>query len=447
MPTSSFTRIKTRWFYALSPYKSCEGMFSLIFPLFLFNVLQASVGMVGVLTALVSLGAVAGAMFWGYISDRFRTRRAFIVLGCLWSGFCLATMAGVVSLTIMAFLCVAFGFFSITPAPISSLLIMETLPRPQWDGAFGTFNKIGGWGWIAGLLMGTWTLPLLNRWVGAGQSMRGALWGLAAMMIATAWWVARTLPQPKRRVRRRQFVAVTHRLPRLSMPERVLYLPRRLLFVLRPLQLLHIRVLVSGPLCRYLAATTIMFVSFIMALTPFPLFLQETHGLEISLIFALVMVRGLACIPFYAWAGRWTPRLGAQRVQMLALAGRCAAFGSLGSLWWITNPGIAFGLLIGISLLVGATWSGIAVAGPVLVGRLATPGRQGEAMGFYNAVQGVAQIVGAILGGYLSQRIGYYSTFMVAGFLLLPAMGLLISLRLQDVPTPAAEPRADPYAA
>ena len=75
-----FTRIKTRWFYTLAPYKACEGIFAIVFPLFLFNALNMSVGLVGGLTGLISLGAVLGSIFWGYLSDYYRIRRVFIVL-------------------------------------------------------------------------------------------------------------------------------------------------------------------------------------------------------------------------------------------------------------------------------------------------------------------------------------------------------------------------------
>jgi MFS family permease len=109
--TRRFTRVKTRWFYALMPYKGCEGIFALIFPLFLFNVLHVPISTVGVLSALVSLGAVSGSVLWGYVSDHYHTRRAFIVMGCFLSGVCLMGIGWVTQLVWVALLCMAFGFF------------------------------------------------------------------------------------------------------------------------------------------------------------------------------------------------------------------------------------------------------------------------------------------------------------------------------------------------
>lgn len=434
--TRRFTRAKTRWFYALMPYKGCEGIFALIFPLFLFNVLHVPVSTVGVLSALVSLGAVSGSVFWGYVSDHYHTRRTFIVMGCFLSGVCLMGIGWVSQLVWVALLCVAFGFFSIAPAPISSILIMETLPKTQWERSLGQFNRIGGWGWIAGLIVGVGALPLLQGWFTSEQSMRLTLWGLAAMMMGTAWWAASTIPEPRRRVRRREFMTVTHRLPTLSRVERVLYLPRRLLFVLRPAHVSRLRITSSRPLWWYLAATLLMFVSFIMALTPFPLYLQETHGMDSTLIFSLILVRALAPAPFYMLVGQWTARFGAHYIQTWAVAARCVAILSLSGLSWFSDSGLILGLLVSINIIVGLSWSGLAVAGPALVGRLAISGREGEAMGLYNAVQGIGQILGALLGGCLAYWVGYASTFAIAGILLLPAMAMLLRLGCQHTATP-----------
>ena len=148
-----FTRIKTRWFYALMPYKASEAIFSLLFPLFLLEGLQAHVGTVGLLTAFISLTSVPGAMLWGTLSDHRHKRRLFLVLGCVGSGLCLAGMASANHLTLMALLCLLYGLFAIASAPIPSALIMETMPEDHWDEAFGTYNKIGGWGWVGGRLV------------------------------------------------------------------------------------------------------------------------------------------------------------------------------------------------------------------------------------------------------------------------------------------------------
>jgi MFS family permease len=176
-------------------------------------------------------------------------------------------------------------------------------------------------------------------------------------------------------------------------------------------------------------------------LTPFPLFLQVAYDMDTSLIFALTLVRALTSAPCYPLAGRWTHRLGPYRLQSWALMGRLVTFCSLGALVWVSNLGFTLAVLVGFNIFLGLSWCGIAVAGPTLVGNLSTPGHQGEAMGLYNAVQGLAQICGAVLGGCLASWIGYYSTFVFAGLLLIPAITLLMRLGPQAASAPLEHQR------
>jgi MFS family permease len=434
-----FTRIKTRWFYALAPYKAADGVFSLLFPLFLLNVLDMQVGTVGVLTALVSLTAVSGSMFWGYLSDRRHLRRPLLVLGCTGSALCLAGMGLAWSMPQMILLCLAYGALSIAPAPVSSVLIMETTSPTHWEKTFGTFNKIGGWGWVSGLAIGIFWLPFLGQWFADGQNLRVAFFGLAVAALCSSWWVWRTVPEPVQRVRRQQYVHVAKRLPALTLAERALYLPRRLLFVVQPEHLAHLQQMLHGPFLRYLLATIVMFVSFTTALTPFPLFLQTDLGFDTPLIFTLVLARALVSAPLYETAGCWAQRLGPKKTHILALSVRGVAFLVFYKLQGLSQPELLMTVLIGMNVLLGITWPLLAVSGPALVGRLVAPDRKGEAIGLFNATQGLSHIVGAAIGGYLAQWIGYYGVFAVAAILLIGAIGLLVSLQ---PPRPAAPRRA-----
>ncbi|GIX47245.1 MAG: hypothetical protein KatS3mg131_1456 [Candidatus Tectimicrobiota bacterium] len=105
----SLKRVKTRWFAALALYKGAEAVFSLLFPLFVLNGLRLPVGMVGLLTGLISFSAVPGAMLWGALSDRWHRRRPLLVLGCLGSGLCLLGMGLAHTAWQMAFLCLLYG--------------------------------------------------------------------------------------------------------------------------------------------------------------------------------------------------------------------------------------------------------------------------------------------------------------------------------------------------
>lgn len=441
--TGLFTRIKTRWFYALVPYRASEAVFSQLFPLFVRQGLEYQAGIVGVLTALISLMAVPGSMIWGALSDQHRQRRLFLLLGCLGSSAGLLGMALASTLPQMILLCLVYGAFSIALGPIPSILIMETTRRDHWEEALGTFNKIGGWGWVMGLAVGAGLLSLLSFWLPTTLSMRLVLLMLAATALVSAWWIWHTVPEPIHRVSRSQYIQETGRLPASTLIERVLYLPRLLLFVLHPSELRRPHQIVQPSLRGYFLVTAMNFLSSTIIFTPLPLFLRDSLHMDTSFVFGLALVRMLASTVCYEWAATWVHRIGPKTSQLWALVGRCIAFLGFWSLWLIPQPTIALGVLLGMNWLSGMTWSFIAVSGPVLVGHLSLPERQGEAMGTYNAIQGLSRIIGAVVSGYLVQWLGYYNTFAITGGLLAVAIGLLMQLRLPTSPVSPLQQHAD----
>jgi MFS family permease len=435
--------IETRWFYALMPSRASEAIFSLLFPLFLLDVLHAHVGTVGLFTGLISLTAVPGAILWGSLSDRLYKRREFLILGYIGSGVCLAGMGLVSSLPLMAFLCLAYGVFSSAPGPIPSALIMETTPQDHWDEAFGTFNKIGGWGWVGGLAVGGGLLPLSHFWLPEGGSKRTVFLLLAVITWFSAWQAQRTLPKSLHQIPRERAMRVTRRVPALSIVERALYLPRNLLFVLHPAHLARLGDHIPRPYRRYLLATSLVFMGSTVAFTLLTPFLHEVLHLHSSLIFALAFARLLAATLCFEPAGRWEHYAGPKRVQLWAVGVRTLGFLGFWSLWTLQDSGLQLGVLLSVSIIVGMTWSALAISGPVLVGYLGAPGKNGTAMGIYTAAQGVSGIVGALMGGYLAQEVGYISTFALAACLVALAIGPLSRLRLlenpgHETPAPAA---------
>ncbi len=397
------------WFYALAPYKAGEAIFSILFPLYLLNVQQASLSTVGLLTACVSLTSVPGSVLWGYLSDRWHVRRPYMVLGCVGSALCLGAMGLATSVSHLVVLCLIYGLFNIALSPVSSVLIMETLDEAEWETAFGTFNKIGGWGWVCGLLLGSGLFPLLRQWLPLDLSMRGLFELLALAKLAAAWWLHVSIPESRRWVQRQQFLDGLRHLPALTIIERALYLPRRLLFVMQPRHLRRLFSLGAQPLRRYFLATALLFISSTMVFTLFPLFLQDAIGVSTSAIFLLSLVRMLSATFAYEWVGRWTQTRGPYQVQIWALGGRCLAFLGFVSLYLLTPlPVGKVGVLVLTNVLAGLSWSVFAVAGPIWVGRLSLPGQNGEIMGVYNAIQGVSRIIGAPLGSYLAEWSGYY---------------------------------------
>jgi MFS family permease len=71
-----------------------------------------------------------------------------------------------------------------------------------------------------------------------------------------------------------------------------------------------------------------------------------------------------------------------------------------------------------VHMLSGVTWAAIAVSGTTAVAVLAPKKVEGQALGLYNAIIGVAGIVGSLVGGHLAHAFGYAVSFGTATLLM-----------------------------
>jgi len=70
-------------------------------------------------------------------------------------------------------------------------------------------------------------------------------------------------------------------------------------------------------------------------------------------------------------------------------------------------------------LLTGVTWAAFQLSATSIVSRLAPAGLKGQALGAYNALTGLGGVVGAVIGGFLADSLGFPAAFLVAAAVVL----------------------------
>jgi predicted MFS family arabinose efflux permease len=158
-------------------------------------------------------------------------------------------------------------------------------------------------------------------------------------------------------------------------------------------------------------------------------------GLDTGTVFALFLAGNVGSASTYARVARLVERVGEPRAQTGALLARVVLFPAVGVVGAtaFAAPGVALGFL-----LIGVTWGVIAVTTTSFVTRLAPANERGEALGLQTALAGGATGVGSALGGLLAGAVGYQSTFLAAGLLVL--LGAVVVL----VAVPDASPAPSP---
>ncbi|GAB4535862.1 MAG: MFS transporter [Anaerolineae bacterium] len=411
-------------------------------PLFVVQVIGGSVADVGRLTSLTALAGVPGSIGWGNLSDRLGRRRPFLLLGFL--GFGLATLLIGLGQNISQLLALSAvsGLLGAAIGPVGSALVLDGTAEDQWPESVGRFNQIGGWSFVAGLVAGTLWLSLVPGHWGTSLAMRGLfiLAGSVALLslLITALW----LKEPPRVHSRRQFhPAFSGRLA-VSVIERALFYPPRMLyFILRPAFIGEVREHVKDALGRYYLCSFLLFLSINAGFVPFPIFLTVALEATNAQVFLISLVKSTTDALFYVPMGRIIQRRRGIGLQAQAAAVRVGIFGCY-ALLALLRPGAPGLIIVGlVHILTGVTWAAIAVSGTTAVAALAPKELEGRAMGLYNAVIGTAGIVGSLVGGHLAASLGYSASFGFGALTMALAAAWLWRLRSVVVAQPAAGQR------
>ncbi len=419
-----------RWFYAYLPNGMAGGATSPLIPLFT-RALGGSVADVGAVAAASSIASVPAFMAWGSLSDRLHRRKTFVLIGFF--GLALSLFLMGISRNVVDFYMVNLlaGVLGAASAPVGTVLILETTKQQDWPSRIAVFSRVGGIGWVTGLVLGAVWLQVLPLPEGADMRFLFVIGSALALLSGLLAW--RWVGEPTQKVERHRLTFVdTH-----WRIERLRYLPMRLLYYL-DLRTLAGRRHRSPALTRYLATVFLLFSGFTAFYAIFPVYLRDVAGLTTAQVFLVFVASQVASALAYGRVGRWVRAKGGRRMQMYASAARALLFPSFLAIPLLPGgPAVALAAILAVHGLVGLCWAVINVAGSTLVSELAPAGERSGVLGAFNAVQGFGAIIGPLAGGFVAHLFGFEPGFLAASAFI--AAGVL----LLGVPAPTPAVRTE----
>lgn len=222
---------------------------------------------------------------------------------------------------------VALWFVVVAAAPVLNLVVVEGSPVEEWNPRIGLLNAYQGYGWVAGLVVGTVWTAAAPRYLPPGLATRGLFVVLGVGTLVATLLTYRWYPDPVR-LSPEQFLRVYRGISRegwgagrylRTLP----YGPSRVYWALAELRRGRAFERFSGPLRRYFLAATLFSVGFAVFWGPMPAYLTELgHGEGV--VFGLFLAANVGSAICYAPVGRASATLVGSRPPPWA-RGRCCS--------------------------------------------------------------------------------------------------------------------------
>lgn len=433
---SAATSGRTGWFYSFLLANMTNGGTAPLIPLFLVVAFSGTLLQVGVITAATSVASIPAFIIWGNLSDHLHRRKLFIVEG--FAGLVVSMAIMWMSVNFAMFFVANFllGLLYSASAPAGTALLIEQTPKEQWVSYLGRFSRLGGAGYLLGLVAGAlWfyalpSTPFDMRTFFLFSTVTAISGTLLAYFLVDE---KKDVPGREGGRKENQWNAIAG-VP-LHITERAKYLPSRIGAVIRlaaPSN--QERGEISGRLWLYYLVTVLFSTGFTAFYAVFPNYLADYLGRKFSigesLIFLVYIGSSLSSTLTYSRVSSMARRKGEKNLQAIAATARVLLIPSFFFIPLLlrSTEEVVLSMVV-LNSMMGLCWAIISVTGQSMVARMAGPHIKGEAIGLYNSSTGTGAIMGALMGGLVTQNLGYMSDFIFSSAFVLTGVSVLAAVR------------------
>jgi len=387
------------WFIGFLFHEMAFGLLSVFLPLYITGHLGGSLTDVGIMIALANFVAVPFSFFWGYLCDKTRRYRFYILLSFSAMTILLYFFSLTSVIAVLIALYTAIAVFHVAHEAPKNVLISEYYSRAEWERSFASYEALTELGGLSGLLLGF----LLS---GYGFSSTSLIL-FCSLLNLIAFVVSLFLVKDPLFVFERRLVAIeravdfTHR--GFSFVSKVLDGMR----IKEKLRTENVSIFCVG-LLLFSLATSMLF-------TPLPVFFSKGLGVSQSLVFGIFMFNGFGAFFGYVLAGRRVQQLNGRNVVRKAnLVRGVLSLLLISTVIWFSVFTLT---LTALTLMVMGVAYGFFLISTLSLSMELIP--EGKA-GMFNALTGLGGALGCFLGAYMAENYGFPLLFLVAsiGFFL-----------------------------
>jgi len=393
-------RLCAMWRLGFFFHEMAFGLLSVFIPLYVVSIagLNASLVQLGIMTSAALFAGIPASYFWGYICDKTRRFKAYILLSFLSLAAILFSFAFVRSITLFAVLYVAMQMLHVAHESPKNVLVAEHYSREEWEKSYAHYEGLTEIGWFVGLLLG-----MLSAIYSLGSSnvlLLCAGLNLAAFFLSILLVADPLLIFERRLVGIEKKIDFTYR--GIGAASQILdgYYPSE--------RLKQESFLAFGvALVFFTLASSIFF-------TPLPVFFSKQLGFQTTMVFVIYMLNSAGSMVGYLVAGRRVAGSNS-RTQMIRIVFFRSALVFLlvavvSSVFFAPYVTLLSEIIL---VLLGFAYAVYFILTLSLSMELIPPGKNAT----FDVLVGIGAAAGSFLGPFLADAWGFLPEILVAGVL------------------------------
>jgi MFS family permease len=372
-------------------HETAFGLLSVFIPLYVVT-LGGSLVDIGIMTSAALFSAIPASLFWGFICDRTRRYKLYILLSFISAAIFLYLFTFTTSISLFTILYVIMATLHGAHEAPKNVLIAEHYSREDWEKSYASYEGFTEIGWLLGLLLG-FLVSIL------GFTSNSTLL-LCSGLNLTAFILSIFLVTDPMLIFERRLV---------SIEKKIDYTSRGVWAASKVLDGTPLREKFRGESFLAFAVGIVLFsLASSIFFTPLPIFFSQQLALPTSMVFVIYMLNSGGAVAGYFFARNRTISTE-EKVQMR----RTVLFRSALVFLLVAFIQVAIyrTLFVGaILVLMGFAYALYYVFMISLSMELIPAGRTG----IFDVLVGLGAACGSFLGPLLAETLGFLPQFLIA---------------------------------
>jgi MFS family permease len=380
------------------------GLLSVFIPLYVVSpAIGGSLVDVGVMAALALLLTIPASYFWGYICDRTRRYKLYILLSFLSIAVLLSLFSLATNVSTFIILYVVMSILHAAHEAPKNVLIAEHYSRDEWEKSYALYEGLTEIGFLLGLLAGLFTAamgfsPAYTLFLCSGLNL--VAFALSVFLVAD---------------------------PLLIFERRLVGMEKKLDFTLRGLDVATALMEGRSNRKKLRGDSFLVFgvgmVLFSLAsstfLTPLPIFFAENLALPTSIVFLVYMLSSSGSMIGYFFISKQAASLNSRKqIRRMMLLRGFLLIVLVAAVQTAFSPTPIAGVIL---VLLGFAYAVYSILMISLSMEIVPAGRTG----LIDVLVGLGAAGGSFLGPYLAETMSFLSMFLVASMIFLLSFLLL----------------------